>query len=332
MTVYASFNVGATWTRYCIADDYGVVASGAESTILAGEPSVIPARLRNILVDGLNLTRTKKSTDIRVGIDFAGLIEDVEGEIRVTASNICGGLSNREHAQNDWIYIPITSGLKGIASLISVRNDVVAEALVQREFGSLRDCDFAAYINWGSGVGFAILINGKVVKGRAGRAGHGGHQIVTDDLESRCGCGNIGDIESIAGGISIATRYGRSAGDVFSSATAGDRSSIAICDRAIEVVSRGIFNTLALFDLELVCIGGAVFNNNSDYILPILHTKMASYSQLFQQDVRIVRANPDLRFQYVSGFVGLASRDQVSVWIQALKISQQARVTRKLRF
>ena len=52
---------------------------------------------------------------------------------------------------------------------------------------------------FGTGIGNAIMIDGKILVGKNGTAGELGH-IPVDGYEETCGCGNIGCIEPIAGG------------------------------------------------------------------------------------------------------------------------------------
>lgn len=54
-------------------------------------------------------------------------------------------------------------------------------------------------VYYGTGIGNAIMINGDILIGKNGAAGEIGH-IPVDNCDDKCGCGNSGCIETIAGG------------------------------------------------------------------------------------------------------------------------------------
>lgn len=58
-------------------------------------------------------------------------------------------------------------------------------------------------IYYGTGIGNAILLNGTPLSGRHGAAGELGHIPVFGSTE-RCGCGNFGCLEAVAGGKALA--------------------------------------------------------------------------------------------------------------------------------
>lgn len=80
-----------------------------------------------------------------------------------------------------------------------IERDVTMALLYDQMKYELYDCESLAGIYFGTGLGNALLINGKMVVGRNGTAGELGH-IPVDGNELQCGCGNIGCMETVAAG------------------------------------------------------------------------------------------------------------------------------------
>ena len=100
-------------------------------------------------------------------------------------------------------------------------------------FGAGRGCDQAVCITLGTGIGGALVLEGRVVRGAQGFAGEFGHmQVVPDGLP--CECGQRGCWEQYSSGRAIA-RVGRAHGGldgpaVTEAARAGERWALEAFD------------------------------------------------------------------------------------------------------
>ena len=65
-----------------------------------------------------------------------------------------------------------------------VLNDAVAARLAERNFGAAKGYQHVMMLTLGTGVGGALLINGKPYAGRLNRAGHLGHISLNPDAET----------------------------------------------------------------------------------------------------------------------------------------------------
>ena len=128
-----------------------------------------------------------------------------------------------------------------------------------------------------TGVGGGFVLNGRVVVGATGNAGHIGHASV-DPNGPACVCGGVGCLEAIASGTSLATwavqqgfssRTGTAGGtangteavtadEIADAATAGDPIALAAFQRAGAALGLAIAGAVTLLDLDLVVIGGGV--------------------------------------------------------------------------
>jgi allose kinase len=115
----------------------------------------------------------------------------------------------------------------------------------------------AAYL--GTGMGFAIWLNGAPWTGAHGVAGELGH-IPQGDMSLRCGCGNPGCLETVCSGIALKNWYeqqprGYAMGDIF--AAASDESFV---QALLAHAARAIATSVNLFDPDAVILGGGVMD------------------------------------------------------------------------
>jgi len=93
--------------------------------------------------------------------------------------------------------VEVLSRVLGVPVLIE--RDVTMALFYDRAKYQLPDKGILAGIYFGTGIGNAICIDGIPLLGKNGTAGELGH-IPVDGSEVPCGCGNVGCIESLAGG------------------------------------------------------------------------------------------------------------------------------------
>ena len=157
---------------------------------------------------------------------------------------------------------------------VIVGNDANVAAVAEWRYGAGRGTRDLIYITVSTGIGGAILVDGRLLLGRDGAAGEVGHMTVEAD-GPLCVCGNPGHLEALASGTAIA-RMAReqleagtdtalrlagspvTAADVVDAAQAGDRVAREIVGRAAGALGIGIASLINLFNPEIVVIGGGV--------------------------------------------------------------------------
>jgi glucokinase len=169
----------------------------------------------------------------------------------------------------------VEAPLKQRFGFVRVENDAVAALEAERRWGALQGADHCAYVTWSTGVGVGLCVDGRILHGKNGNAGHAGHSfVVDDDSNALCGCGNVGDVEGLIAGNSIARRFGHPAADLFVAAAAGDVQALATTDALCRVMGRMLYNLIATLDLQRISLGGSVFWNNRDFLLPRLQAQI----------------------------------------------------------
>jgi len=98
-----------------------------------------------------------------------------------------------------------------------------------------------------TGVGGGIVLNGRLLEGRLGNAGHIGHVIVVPEGR-RCVCGGRGCLEAEASGTAIAAVTGRPA----------KVAPPDVVERTGTLVGRAVASVVNLLDLPLAVVSGSV--------------------------------------------------------------------------
>lgn len=147
-----------------------------------------------------------------------------------------------------WRGFPLRARLSdALAIAVHVDNDAKALALGEGWRGAARGVpDFLAMVV-STGVGGGIVLDGRLLDGAAGNAGHIGHVIVEPEGR-QCTCGAQGCLEAEASGTAIAARTGGPA----EGASSEERA------RAGRLVGRAVASVANLLDLRLVVVAGSV--------------------------------------------------------------------------
>jgi glucokinase len=271
-----------------------LLAKRTEPTIKTGQSDALPQQIIRMLGAAcaeLNITRAQIR---RAGVSSCGPFLNVDGQIELVASNICGGKSG--FTDNDWHSIPLERVLGEVIADVHIENDAVSALLAEVAWGALQGTRHAAYVTWSTGIGAGILVDGQVLRGKNGNAGHAGHMIVADVLAHTnqqpllCGCGNVGDLQAQIAGVSIPQRFGVSAVDLMQAARGGDTHALAHVDALCEGMARALYNLTVTLDLERIALGGSVFWHNQDLLLPRVRAGVMSRFPAMTQGLEIVPA------------------------------------------
>ena len=139
--------------------------------------------------------RTGCHTLERIGVSVTGPVDPRTGKL-FTPPNTGPVLAGLE----------LGEALSRAACLeVRVDRDTNAAALGEHRCGSARGTANFVFITVSTGVGGAVMLDGRLIRGADGVAGEIGH-ICVERGGPRCGCGRRGCVEAIASGPSIARR------------------------------------------------------------------------------------------------------------------------------
>ncbi len=200
-----------------------------------------------------------------IGVGAAGQIDRQNGILIAAANLDCYDL-NIKGILSEKFNIPVFVG-----------NDVEIAAIGEQKFGAGKGCDDFVCVFVGTGVGSAIIKDGKIITGATGTAGEIGHIIV--DLNGRqCSCGAHGCLEAYASRSAIerriegALKKGRksyildyletgksiTSSMIQKSIEREDELVLQCVTEASEYLSGGIASIINFVNPELVILGGGL--------------------------------------------------------------------------
>jgi glucokinase len=196
-----------------------------------------------------------------------------------------------------WREFPLRSELRKHTGL-SVYGDLDAKSLALAEgwLGAAQGhTNFLAMVV-STGVGGGIILNGQLLDGATGNAGHIGH-ITVEPNGRRCACGSRGCLEAEASGRAIEAITGRPPTE----------PTYEIMQRTGELVGRAVASVCNLLDLDLAVVGGSVALGFGATFFNSAQSALDQHSQLdYSRGARITPARLGDRGPLVgAGAVGL---------------------------
>jgi len=200
---------------------------------------------------------------------------------------------------------------------VCAENDARAALIGEVLWGAARGRRNVVMLTLGTGVGGAVLVDGVVLHGADGAAGHLGHTTI-DPRGGLCICGNYGCLETHFSSRAIESDYWAhlhraaptklsisSSGEVptteaiFRAAADGDECARYVVDRALEYLGAALVSFLHTFDPEIFILGGNIVAAGPQLIAPIRDKIARRTRTLLGREVPIV-------FQKLVGYGGVA--------------------------
>jgi glucokinase len=177
---------------------------------------------------------------------------------------------------------------------VAIMNDVKAAALAEAAHGALAGVHCGLYLNLGTGIAAAIVLDGEVVNGANGAAGEIGYQVPDAGAPLAHADGHA-PLEEAASGNAIAARVsavlGRAVSTPEAFALAADDHRVrAVVDGALDLLATHLANLAVAVDPQRVVIGGGLIRQ-ADVILPRLVAAVRRVVP-FPPEV-VVAASPD---------------------------------------
>jgi glucokinase len=275
----ACVDIGGTKVAVNIVDDQGIRGKVSEPTATTGTKDALGRQIIRLMGQSCDAAKLPIQRIARVGVASCGPFVLNQGLVELATPNICGGLAGPARGlPNDWKTAPLEAPLRAVFAQVRVENDGIAALEAERRWGALQmdgmpmaNC---AYVTWSTGVGTGLCVDGHVLRGKNGNAGHAGHLFVSTNNDALCGCGNLGDVEALVAGNAITRRFASAgyadAASLFAAAYGGDAKAIAIIDTLCDVMGRMLYNLIATLDLQRISLGGSVYWHHRDYLLPRL--------------------------------------------------------------
>jgi glucokinase len=224
--------------------------------------------------DGEKLAQQNLDFDAAEGMQWAehvaSIVRELEREQGSPAAEL--GLSAPGLAARDAQAIACMPGrLEGLVGLdwtdflkrenpVQVLNDGHAALMGEAWLGAGQGGNDVIMLTLGTGVGGAALVEGNLLRGNIGRAGHFGHISLNPEGEPDI-CGTPASLEMAIGNCTIETRSkGRfkSTHELVSAHLAGDEEASRIWLKSVKALAAGVTGLINVLDPETVIIGGGI--------------------------------------------------------------------------
>ncbi|MGW8887551.1 ROK family protein [Streptomyces sp. NPDC055749] len=244
----------------------------ADGSVLTRRQALTPAAQgARAVVDGVLDLATRALADeavagfrpTSIGVGTAGVVAP-DGRTIAFATEALPG----------WTGTPLATRLEEALGVPAVLlGDVQAFLAGELVRGAARGARCAVAVMAGTGVGGAVAVDGTVLRGRHGAAGHLGHIPVPEALGHSCPCGAAGHVEAVASGPAMAALMSLHPAhatttdlrDVAAAAVRGDDTARQILrggGQALGTALAGVVNTL---DPDVVVLAGGVFESGPWY-------------------------------------------------------------------
>jgi glucokinase len=257
-----ALDIGATKVEAALVDAAGTLGARSRINDADHHDDLITA-----VIELARRVMTEGPVDI-VGVGCAGPMS--RGGEEVSPLNI-----------PQWRGFPLRRRLRDALGLdVFVDGDARALALAEGAFGAARQQSSYLSMVVSTGVGGGLVIDGELLDGESGNAGHIGHLNVVPN-GNLCSCGAFGCLEAEASGWAIEARTGVAPAD----ADAATRT------RTAELVGRAVGTLASVLDFNHCYVAGSVALGYGDEFFDVANKSARSMARLpYSEHLEIVRS------------------------------------------
>lgn len=242
-------DIGGTNARAAVVERAsGRVVASAKQSWTERSPEAVVAEVAKLLGQ---VAEGHALDGVGVGVGFAGMLH---GPVVVNAPNL------------GWRDVDFGGALsRAVRRPVRLVNDLSAAAWGEKSAGAARDAQHVFTVFVGTGVGGAVITDGRLLDGATGVAGEFGHIKVVLDGGRPCGCGDAGCLEAYVGGARL-TAWMQEEGlagtpsDLELRAQAGHATARRLYDFAVGHLALAIANQVTVLNPEVLVLGGGVLS------------------------------------------------------------------------
>lgn len=292
MKTYIAFDIGGTMIKY------GVFNEEAELFFMKAVPTQASAGGKDIIKRVCQIIQEQKATSnlVGVGISTAGMVDYENGTILYANDNI-----------PDYTGTKIKQIIEKRCGLpCEVENDVACAALSEQKVGAARGSKICLCITVGTGIGGAIILDGKIFHGSSNSAGNIGYMNVFGKR-----------FESLASSRVLLEQVKREKGitddtfdgiKLFEQAKQKDK----ICEESIQnmcdTLAYGIANACCILNPEIVVLGGGIMEQK-EYLDGMLQGSLDKYlPQVIRRSTKLTFAQNGNRAGILGAYYNFKER------------------------
>lgn len=256
MSYAIGIDLGGSSVKTVAVTPEGKTLAEAVAVFDAGAPMDWAQKVRAVLAEVQSQQGTNAA---KVGLSAPGLAAKDGRSI----AHMPGRLQGLERL--DWSEFLKTS------QPVPVLNDAHAALLGEAWLGAARGFENVIMLTLGTGVGGAAIVDGRLLRGHIGRAGHLGHISLDIDGEPDV-CAMPGSLEVLIGNCSIVDRsQGRfqTTHDLVAAHLAGDAEASHVWLRSVRALACALGSLANVLDPEAVIVGGGIARSGDALFEPL---------------------------------------------------------------
>lgn len=291
---------------------YALVSKAGDSFFEGELPSLASLSAEKVKEQLLCATTTVLNEACSEGLPVKGIGIGTPGIVDETRRIILGGAENIV----GWENVDIASYLERNTSLpVIVGNDANLMGLGETMFGAGKGKTHVVFLTIGTGIGGAVIIDGKLFGGYANRGMELGHIPLIADGE-RCACGAVGCWEHYASTSALVRRFAAKVAEkgvcmdrpvdghlIVQLYREGDDLAVDCMNRHFYYLGRGIAGLINIFSPQLVVVGGGISRSGSFYLEEVRQVVAQNVMADCAVNTKIVSAELGNH----AGFIGAAS-------------------------
>lgn len=267
--VAIGIDLGGTSVKYALISEggdflyQGKLPSGADVSAGAVIAQLLKA-IGDVRLFAANLGLTIEG----IGIGTPGIVDDTDRIVIGGADNIAG-----------WENLPLADRIEKETGLKTrLGNDANVMALAEACYGAAKGSTHVVFLTVGTGIGGAVIIDGKLFNGYANRGTELGHVPLIANGEP-CNCGSVGCLETYASTAALVRNYAARCKEAGVSVDEeidgklvvkryheGDGLAIACLNEHCIYLGRGISGFINIFSPQKVIIGGGLSEAGDFYM------------------------------------------------------------------
>ncbi|MFV0498057.1 MAG: ROK family glucokinase [Candidatus Fimivivens sp.] len=218
-----------------------------------------------------------------------------------------------------WGAVALKADMEALCGFdVCAENDANVAALGEFWKGSARDCDSMVLLTLGTGVGGAVILGGRLLKGAHGCAGEMGHIAVCSDETVPCSCGRRGCLEQYAcasglvrlakkmmdtGAHTILDEKQITAEAIFSAAQSNDPVALQAIDDMAKFLGSALADIAAVCDPQVMLLGGGLSQAGQPLCDAVTrHYRHMAFGDMVNTPIKIAKLQNDAG---IWGAVGL---------------------------
>jgi glucokinase len=296
-SLYGVVDVGGTKIVAGVATEDEILATTRIATDVADGADAVTARIAKAIRDVQRRLSLESRTLGAVGVSVPGPLDTALGIVSFTPNL-------------HWIDYPVAARLSAALDGVPVRIDDDANCAGQGEaaFGAGIGFRHQVYLTISTGIGGAVIVDGRIDRGFRDAAGEVGHMTIVPGGPD-CLCGNSGCLEAVASGTAIARRARQlmiqeqtatlanlAGGDpdrvtapmVFEAAAAGDVLCEMVLDDVATYLGIALGNIVHLLNPEAIILGGGVMER-AEVLLPRIDHRMRTHLFKVQREGLVLK-------------------------------------------